>query len=218
MVKRTQDKNWAMSVLVAVLAALGVSSSVAYFLREPYNPGFSEFPNVVKSHVVLGAIYLGIAPFQFSPAVRTRWPGYHRIIGRVLTLIGLAIGLSAIFIGLFIPFSGLSEQIVISVFGVFFVVSLVRGFQCIRRKQIVQHREWMIRAFSIGLSIATMRLIFIPALIVLGASDETARSLSIFSFTVSFAIHTLAAEVWIKKTRIGREHVGNGIWLTRSVS
>jgi len=198
---KTQNAVWLMTTVVAILAVVGVGSGIAHFLRGPTNPGFLEYPNLVKTHAALGAVYLALAPFQFLTRVRSRWIGYHRIAGRVLTSIGLVIGLSAIFIGLFIPFSGLPEQIIISIFGVFYVTSLVKGFLCIRSKKIAEHREWMIRAFSIGLSIATMRLVFIPALIFIGADDATARTLSIVSFSITLPLHAVVAELWIRHTR-----------------
>lgn len=197
----TRNSRWLMTAVVAVLALVGVAGGVAHFVKEPYNPGFLEYPNLVKMHAALGAVYLALAPLQFLTPVRSRWLSFHRITGRVLTAIGLAIGLSAIFIGLVIPFSGLSEQVIISIFGAFYVVALVKGFLCIRRREIAKHREWMIRAFSIGLSIATMRLVFIPALIIVGADDATARTLSIISFSVAFSVHTLVAELWIRRSR-----------------
>lgn len=201
MSKVQKNRIGLMTITVAILATTGVAAGIVHFFNDPYNPGFLEHPNVVKMHAALGAVYLALAPFQFLVKVRSRWPGYHRAVGRLLTSIGLVIGLSAIFIGLVIPYSGLSEQVVIGVFGIFFVVSLANAFLSIRNRDIDRHREWMIRAFSIGLSVATMRLIFIPALIIVGANDETARALSIFSFTISFALHATVAELWIRHTR-----------------
>jgi hypothetical protein len=88
----------------------------------------------------------------------------------------------------------------------------------------------MIRAFAIGLGIATMRLIFVPALffaldleqlradgpedhgagpvafpIQIPALPEPVRqqiaALSILSFSVAFVLHSGLAEVWIRSTR-----------------
>jgi hypothetical protein len=73
----------------------------------------------------------------------------------------------------------------------------------------------MIRAFAIGLSIATMRLIFVPALLVAAdPTDAQIATLSIASFTAAFVAHASAAELWIRLTRASRtdaagwEHVG----------
>lgn len=60
----------------------------------------------------------------------------------------------------------------------------------------------MIRAFAIGTSIATMRLLFVPALFAFGeATDERARWLSVVSFGVAFSLHAAVAELCIRAAR-----------------
>jgi hypothetical protein len=67
----------------------------------------------------------------------------------------------------------------------------------------------MIRAFAIATSIATMRLLFVPALFAFGeATDERARWLSLTSFGIAFSVHSAIAEVWIRVTRSRREGEG----------
>lgn len=194
--------RWLLAVTVGFLALIGIGASVMHYLQEPYNPGFLKFPLMTALHVILGGIYLAFAPFQFVRRIRTRWLGYHRWAGRVLVTIGLVIGVTALFMGFVIPFSGWAESIVIGIFGGLFLIALVKGFIDIRAGRVAQHREWMIRAFAIGLSIATMRLIFIPALMVVGnPTDEQIATLSIMSFTIAFFLHAGVAELWIRKTR-----------------
>jgi len=60
----------------------------------------------------------------------------------------------------------------------------------------------MIRAFAIGFSIVTMRLIFIPILIAIGNPIEAdAVRYSIVSFMIAFVLHSTVAELWIRYTR-----------------
>ena len=73
--------------------------------------------------------------------------------------------------GFVIPIAGWIERGYIGVFGAFFLVALVKGFLHIRAGRVALHREWMIRAFAIGLAVATQRLIFIPA--ILAVADPT---------------------------------------------
>ena len=73
---------------------------------EPYNPGFLHFPTVVALHVVLGGVYLALAPFQFVRRIRSRHLDYHRWAGRMLVSVGLVVGLSALFMALVIPKGG----------------------------------------------------------------------------------------------------------------
>ncbi len=189
-------------VLIAAFAVLGLGIGVMHFFTGTYNPGFASYPLIVKTHVALGAFYLFVGAFQFVPAIRRKWIGYHRAAGRVLAVAALFVGASAIFMGLVIPFSGVAEQIVMTVFGAFFLVSIVSAYRNVKQGNIAAHREWMIRAYAIGAGIVTMRLIFVPLLILFEvSSDEVAAQLSIISFTTAFVVHALVAEWWIRRTR-----------------
>jgi hypothetical protein len=60
----------------------------------------------------------------------------------------------------------------------------------------------MIRAFAIALSIAAIRLIYIPAhLIVADPTDAQNALLWDASFAVAFVLNTSVAELWIRATR-----------------
>ena len=192
-----------MIILVGFLVFVGVGASINHFFQQPYNEGFLAYPGITGIHVISGGIYLLLAPFQFVAGIRTRWIKYHRYAGRALVIIGVFVGLSAVFIAIVIPFSGWIESVINGFFGVLFLVALVKSFLMVRSKNIDLHREWMIRAFAIGLGIATMRLIFIPALIIAGStSHQTTASLSIIAFTIAFISHVGVAEFWIRKTRV----------------
>jgi hypothetical protein len=73
--------GWPLGVAVGLLAFVGAAASVTHYLQEPYNPGFLRFPTVVALHVVLGGVYLALAPFQFVKRIRSRHLGYHRKTG-----------------------------------------------------------------------------------------------------------------------------------------
>lgn len=68
----------AMGTVVGVLALLGIAASIGHYFVEPYNTGFLEHPAITNAHVVLGAVYLALAPVQLAAGVRRRAIGYHR--------------------------------------------------------------------------------------------------------------------------------------------
>jgi hypothetical protein len=116
--------------------------------------------------------------------------------------LGVVVGEAGVFTGLAIPIAGWIERGYISVFGVLFLVVLVRGFVHIRAGRVALHREWMIRAFAVGLAVVTQRLIFIPALLaVVDPTQGSVTMLSAVSFMVAFVVHSSLAEVWIRLTR-----------------
>jgi uncharacterized membrane protein len=195
--------RWLIAFSVGLLALVGVSASVEHlFDDEHYNPGFYEYPLTTVLHVILGGVYLLLAPLQFVQRIRSRSIGYHRWAGRLLVTIGLVVGATALVIAVAIPFSGWWESVVVGGFAGLFLVSLVKSIAHIRAGQVELHREWMIRAFAIGLAIATQRLILIPSIILSGEpSLELARTLAIVSFLVAFVLHSAVAELWIRRTR-----------------
>ncbi len=191
-----------LNFIVGFLSIAGVVFTITFLINGGANEGFAEYPTVTFLHVVPGLVYLALAPLQFLSAVRTKSPAFHRWSGRVLAAIGLILGAAGLFISLVFPYSGLPEQIIVSGFAVFFLVSIVNGYRSARAKQFAEHREWMMRAFAIGLSIVTMRLIFIPMLIATGGpTREEAEFFSIVAFTIAFVLHSLIAEAWIRYTR-----------------
>jgi uncharacterized membrane protein len=193
-----------LTATTAVLASLGILLAVEHLLdADHYNPGFHEHPVVTRLHVTLGALYLGLALLQFVGRVRARSPRLHRVFGRIAVFAGLASGVTALLIAAMFPFSGPIAMAVVGPFACLFLFSLFRGLWLARARRFVEHREWMIRALAVGTSITTMRLIFVPALLMLGESEETARWLSLTSFGIAFFIHSTVAEVWIRSTAAG---------------
>ena len=191
-----------LTVIVAALSLLGVVFTIAFLINGGANEGFAEYPTATNLHVIPGLIYLALAPLQFLSSVRKRFPTYHRRAGQLLSSIGLVLGTAGLFIALIFPYSGFAEQIIVGGFALFFLLSIIRGFQYARARDFARHREWMMRAFAIGLSIVTMRLIFIPVLVAVGnPTREQAELYSIVSFTIAFFLHSLVAELWIRHTR-----------------
>jgi uncharacterized membrane protein len=192
-----------LGAAVGILALVGVAASATHYLQEPYNPGFLRFPSVVALHVVLGGVYLALAPFQFVMRIRSRHLAYHRRTGRLLVAIGVMVGATALFMGLVIPKGGWPERVVIGLFGTVFLAALIKGFLHVRAGRVSLHREWMIRAFAIALAIATTRLIFFPALIITGTgpTDRRFGTLLGVALAVAFVLHVSVAELWIRATR-----------------
>jgi uncharacterized membrane protein len=192
-----------LGVAVGFLALVGVGASAAHYLQEPYNAGFLDLPNIVALHVVLGGVYLALAPFQFVRRIRSRHLGYHRRVGRLLVAIGVVVGVTALLMGLVIPISGWPERVVVGLFGSLFLFALLKGFFHVRTGRVALHREWMIRAFAIGLAIATQRVLFFPAIMITMTDPTDGRfgTLLVAALAVAFVVHTSVAELWIRATR-----------------
>jgi uncharacterized membrane protein len=209
----SKGARWILAWTVGLLALIGVGASAAHYFQDPYNPGFPRYPAIVALHVFLGGTYLALAPFQFVGRIRSRHLAYHRRAGRLLVSVGLVVGVTALFIGLLIPAAGWPERLVIGFFGMFFLFSLIKGFLHVRAGRVALHREWMIRAFAVGLAIATARVILFPALIITmtDPADERFSTLLVAALAAAFVLHACVAEIWVRATRRSQTRRGGAV-------
>jgi uncharacterized membrane protein len=206
---------------VALLAALGVAAAIgravsvanggltyeqirqllpARMVQEGYqfDRWFAAHPVVTFLHVMLGGIFLTLAPFQFSSRIRNRYVRFHRWSGRVLVLVALLVGLSGLLLAALFPYGDPVAASAAFVAGALFLVALIRAFIAIRSRDVARHREWMIRMFSIGLGIATIRVVGLLLFAITGARFQDMAGLS---FWLGWVSTFAAAELWIRHTR-----------------
>jgi uncharacterized membrane protein len=108
-------------------------------------------------HIIPGALFLALALLQFAPSIRAKHLKVHRWLGRILVVTGLVIGISALVMSFTMNIGGLNETAATTLFVILFLFCLIKAYRHIRRKEVAQHREWMIRAFAISLGVATTR-------------------------------------------------------------
>ena len=125
---------------------------------EPFARNYVAHPWPAYLHIAPGLVYLLGAPFQLSAHFRRRHLTLHRRMGRVLIAFGAFSVVMALFIGISHPFGGWSEGAATVVFGLWFLTCLGVAFAAVRRRDIAEHRRWMIRAFAVATGIATIRL------------------------------------------------------------
>jgi hypothetical protein len=93
---------------------------------------------------------------------------------------------------------GANERAAILLFDSAFLFSLTNASWHIRRHEVGQHREWMLRAFGIGLGVATTRPIVVAFF---AAQSLPPQEFFGTAFWLGFSITAIAAEVWINVTR-----------------
>lgn len=194
-----------------LLASLGILASVlrTRFLADtlqvpptgldPVDARYVEIPWLALAHVLPGILFLLIGPLQFLPALRSRWPGLHRGLGRVYILCGLVSALSTPWLVLALPAMGGPLTIVTSwAFSLWMALALVLALRAIRARDWRRHRAWMIRAFAVGLAISTIRLLGILADLLLGIDFNDAFGAAVLG---GFCLHALVAEGIIARHR-----------------
>jgi uncharacterized membrane protein len=124
----------------------------------PANPRITASPLPVVVHIVSAVAYAVLGAFQFSAGLRRRRPGWHRMAGRVLVGLGLAVAFSALWMTLFYPRqpgTGVLAYLFRLAFGSGMAISILLGFHAIRRGDVVRHQAWMTRAYALALGAGT---------------------------------------------------------------
>jgi uncharacterized membrane protein len=166
---------------------------------------FRRHPILTLVHIVPGMLFMILGPLQFSSTIRARHLAWHRSSGRVFVVCGLVIGISALAMSFGMPsIGGVNQAAATTLFGSFFLFALSRAFWHIRRRDIALHREWMIRAFSIGLAVATIRPIVGVFFATSPLTGLTPREFFGIAFWIGFVLHLIAAEAWIRATPAGQ--------------
>jgi uncharacterized membrane protein len=187
-------------VFVFLFAISGIIISVLQIPPNPnsYNEGFEQHPVQTLMHVIPGLLFMLLGPIQFMETIRKKYINFHRWCGRIFLVSCLFIVASAFYIVVTFPFEGLIEQLATLFFGGLFTYSLIMAYHHIRKKNISKHREFVIRVFSIGLGIITIRILIG---VVQAMSNYQFREIFGWTFWGGFGFTWLIGEWWIWYSR-----------------
>lgn len=121
------------------------------------------------AHVLAGFAFGITGPVQFVRALRHRFGALHRVSGRIFVLSGAILGLS----GLSLLAQVESQRTPVAdiargTFGLALLIALALAMAAIRDRDFLRHRAWAIRAYAVGMGLATVALVFFPIYIVTG--------------------------------------------------
>jgi uncharacterized membrane protein len=118
-------------------------------------------------HALAGTLALLLAPFQFSAKLRRRSLRLHRILGR-LYVAGVAVAApTAVPVAIILGPPSLVMAAIVQSSG--WLVTTAVALYCVRRGDIRQHQEWMMRSYPFAMVFVLGRAILaIPAVAALG--------------------------------------------------
>ncbi len=116
----------------------------------------------------------------------------------MLVALGMITGVSALVMSYTMAVGGANETAATTLFAILFLVFLALGFWNARKRRMVQHREWMIRAFGVALGVATTRPI-VGAFF--AARQLTPQQFFGIAFWLGFTITLIAAEAYVQYSR-----------------
>jgi hypothetical protein len=156
------SRIWPVPAALITLAAIPVLAGSARLVQLAGGPELlparsDPSPIPLATHIISAIGYAGLGAFQFSPALWRRRPRWHRAAGRLLILLGLVVALSALWLTLFHPRTERGDLLYLFrlLAGSGMAASLVLGYTTIRRRDLVRHKAWMIRAHALALGAGT---------------------------------------------------------------
>jgi hypothetical protein len=117
-------------------------------------------------------------------------------MGWIVAACAFVIGITALIMSFKMAIGGVVETAATVTFALYFLLALFKALYHITHKQVLLHREWMIRMFAIGLAIATVRPI---VGLFFGFSKLNPHQFFGIAFWIGFILHAIIAEIYIKK-------------------
>lgn len=165
----------------------------------PFDSAFAKHPAITLLHILPGLLFMTLGPWQFIPRIRNNHIRFHRISGTIFIVASYIVGISALCMPfIMMPIGGVNEAAGTILFAIFFLIALSRAWWYILNKNQTLHREWMIRAFAVGLAVSTIRPIIG---LFFGLSGLSPHVFFGTAFWIGFTLHLIVAEVWINYTR-----------------
>jgi uncharacterized membrane protein len=190
-----------LNLFPALASSLRVAKLSGAAEPTPESQHFFDSPVPILVHVISASTFLILGAFQFAPGFRSRRPGWHRAAGRLLIPSGIATASSGVWMVLFYPREPVFGERLAGAFQLgaasAWILFLVLGFAAIRRRDVVRHRVWMIRAYALGSGTGTQVFTLgIPSI----AAGEPNKVGVAFMLLAGWVINLAAAE-WIIRRR-----------------
>jgi uncharacterized membrane protein len=142
-------------VICALLCAGVVGVASQYYFRRP-SGHFGEHYALLLTHIIGGSVALLAGPWQFSRRLRRSNLSLHRWMGRIY-LLGVLVGSVAGFASSLHSEGGLVTHFGFGILAVLWFFTGLMAYRSVRAGRIEEHREWMIRNFSLSLAAVTLR-------------------------------------------------------------
>ena len=155
--------------LLTILLALVQAVQIPLGALPEDSPRLTATPVWHFMHVLGGATFGILGPLQFSRALMHRYGLLHRVMGHVFVAAGAMISLSSL--GLLWHFPDTYSVAMNSgrlLFGIALGVALAIAMQAIYSRDFARHRNWMIRAYAIGIGATAVTMVFFPIYLITG--------------------------------------------------
>ncbi len=209
--KNSIRQGWLIAAALVALSIIPVAAGVVRLVslaRESTgslaDARFFADPLPVQLHIVAASLFLVLGALLFWPGFRRRFPRWHRYLGQMVAPADIVAGLSGLWMNQFYPYAendGLLLYLFRWFFGAGMVLAVLLGIAAILRRDIAQHRVWMMRAYAIGLGAGTQAATLLPWIWLIGTPSATPRALLMAS---AWLLNLAAAEWFARSPHIAK--------------
>ncbi|PEV97274.1 hypothetical protein CN425_23085 [Bacillus cereus] len=197
---------WFIFTFLAILVSSYVV--VQYFIMDGFQTGLVKMKLMYISklssfwyimlfiHITTSVVALVIGPFTLSKKFREKNINRHRIVGRIYIVGILLGGISGLYLA-FYATGGLVAKLGFGLLSVFWLTSAYQALIRIKNKKIEDHRNWMIRNYSLTFAAVTLR-IWLPLFVVLFGLEQFERSYAVISW-LAWVPNLIIAELFIRQ-------------------
>lgn len=189
-------------VLSAVPMLAGLTRLFSLSTGAPTLDGHDRFaadPWVAALHIVGATAFATVGAFQFVPSLRRG--AWHRLAGRVLSVLGIAAAFAGTAMALrWAPkeFDSAALNAIRTVVACAMVAFVVLGVVAARRKRFDEHGAWMLRAYALFLGAGTQ--VFTAGFTALPfMQPHMNEGLAAASMAAGWLINALVAEWMLRK-------------------
>ncbi|UBR28237.1 DUF2306 domain-containing protein [Bacillus sp. SD-4] len=172
-----------------------------------YGSKLSEFWYMMLFiHITTSIVALVIGPFTLSTKFRERNIKRHRIAGRIYMVGILLGGISGLYLS-FYATGGLVAKLGFGLLSVFWLTSAYQALHRVKNKKMKDHRNWMIRNYSLTFAAVTLR-IWLPLFIVLFGIEQFELSYAVIAW-LAWVPNLIIAELFIRQRLNKGKYEGN---------
>ena len=110
-------------------------------------------------HVVCGVLAAVLGPLQFLPRMRRDYLPFHRVAGRVYVVAVLIGAIASVGMAAKVGSDDAAYAFGLIGLALAWVTTTVMAFVAIRRKNLPQHKQWMVRSYVVTFAFVTFRLV-----------------------------------------------------------
>ena len=147
------------------------------------------------AHMIGATFSLFLGPVQFWPSIRKKYVSYHRIAGMLYIIGSIVAGISALRLTFIYDCIGCRYSLV--VLSILFLLTTSLAWVAIKRKNIVGHRQFMVRSYTCALAFVFIRLYqILPLDFLYSAMDDPELQRTVNEWLFSF-VPIIAVEIGV---------------------